>query len=159
MIDADRAYHLGAQEGEAIWFAGALMVHKAGSEQTEGRFDLLDQTMPPGYSVPKHVHHTDDEAWYILEGEIDFRCGEREIAARPGSWVFAPRTVPHTFVVGGTGARALTLTFPSGFAQFVSEFGVPAQSLTVPPPAPVDEARLVKVAKKYGCEILGPPGW
>lgn len=158
MIEADRTYHVREQEGRATWFAGALLVQKAANADTDGRFDLLDQTMPPRYAVPKHVHHADDEAWYVLEGEITFRCGDREIVAGPHSWVFAQRDVPHTFVVGDTGARALTFTFPSGFADFVAEFGEPAATLTVPPHAPIDEARLVEVAHRYGVDILGPPG-
>lgn len=158
MIEADRTYHLSADEGRATWFAGALMVQKAASGDTDGRFDLLDQTMPPGYGVPKHVHHGEDEAWYVLEGEMTFRCGDREIVAGAHSWVFAPRDVAHTFVVGDVGARALTFAFPSGFAHFVAEFGEPAPSLTVPPAGAVDEARLVQLAAKYDVEILGPPG-
>lgn len=158
MIEADRTYHVRGNEGRATWFAGALLVQKAANADTDGRFDLLDQTMPPRYAVPKHVHHADDEAWYVLEGEITFRSGDREIVAGPHSWVFAQRDVPHTFVVGDTGARALTFTFPSGFADFVAEFGEPAATLTVPPHAPIDEARLVEVAHRYGVDILGPPG-
>ena len=158
MIDADRTYHLRAGDGRATWFAGALMVQKAGRSETDGRFDLLEQTMAPGYGVPKHVHHNEDEAWYVLEGEMTFRCGDHQIVARAHSWVFAPRDVPHTFVVGDAGARALTFAFPSGFADFVAEFGEPAASLTLPPDAALNEARLAEVAGRYGVEILGPPG-
>jgi mannose-6-phosphate isomerase-like protein (cupin superfamily) len=130
---------------------------KAGRDQIDGRFDLLDQTMPPGYVVPRHVHHAEDEAWYVLEGEITFHRGDDVVTVGPGAWVFAPRDVPHTFRVGATGARALTLTSPSGFAEFVRELGEPARELTVPPPAPLDEARLLELSRKYDLEIVGPP--
>ena len=143
--------------GKATWFAGALIVHKAGGESTDGRFDLLDQTMPPGYVVPRHIHHAEDEAWYVLEGEMTFYCGDAVLTASKGSWVFAPRDIPHTFKVGPAGARALTLAAPSGFASFVDEFGEPAPTYSVPPPAPIDEGRLVELARKYQVEIVGPP--
>jgi len=71
--------------------------------------------------------------------------------------VFAPREIPHTFKVGPHGARALTFGFPSGFAGFVKEFGEPAPSRAVPPPGPIDEGRLVELARKYQIEIVGPP--
>ena len=156
MIEADQAFHVRSDEGRATWFAGALMVQKAAGDDTQGRFDLLDQTMPPGYAVPRHVHHAEDEAWYVLDGEMTFQCGDREVIAGPHSWIFAPRDIPHTFVVGGAGARALTFAFPSGFANFVAEFGEPAAALIVPPPAPLDEARLVKLATKYGVDSRAP---
>ena len=143
--------------GEATWFAGALLVHKANGGSTGGRFDLLDQTMPPGYVVPRHIHHAEDEAWYVLEGAITFYCGEEVLRASKGSFVFAPRDIPHTFKVGPAGARALTLTAPSGFAAFVDEFGEPAGNRGLPPTSPMDEPRLVELARKYQVEIVGPP--
>ena len=144
-------------EGEATWFAGALLVHKAERDATDGRLDLLDQTMPAGYAVPQHLHHAEDEAWYLLQGDVRFYCGEVELEASKGAWVFAPRGVPHTFKVGPSGARALTFAFPSGFANFVAEFGEPARTRTVPPPMPIDERRLGDLALKYQIEIVGPP--
>ena len=61
-----RPFAVADSEGKATWFAGALLVHKAEAKATEDRFDVLDQTMPPGYVVPRHVHHAADEAWYVL---------------------------------------------------------------------------------------------
>ena len=150
-------YAVADGDGRATWFAGALLVHKAEGVATNHRFDVLDQTMPPGYVVPRHLHHAEDEAWYLLDGDMTFYCGDDELSATIGSWVFAPREIPHTFKVGPRGARALTFGFPSGFAGFVEEFGVPALSRAVPPPSPLDEGRLVELARKYQIEIVGPP--
>jgi mannose-6-phosphate isomerase-like protein (cupin superfamily) len=153
----DRTYSLADKEGEAYWFVGALLQRKAGGADTDGRFALLDQTMPPDYAVPRHIHINEDEAWYLLDGAMTFYCGERVIEASKYSWVFAPRGIPHTFKVGSEGARALTFAFPSSFADFVAEMGEPAPQLTVPPPAPVDPHHLAEVAHRYGIEIVGPP--
>ena len=153
----DRTYSLADKEGEAYWFVGALLQRKAGGEETDGKFALLDQTMPPGYAVPRHIHVEEDEAWYLLEGSMTFYCGGHVIEAAKYGWVFAPRGIPHTFKVGSGGARALTFAFPSSFADFVAEMGEPAPQLTVPPPAPVDPHRLAEVARRYGIEIVGPP--
>ncbi len=73
-------YAVADGDGRATWFAGALLVHKAEGEATNHRFDLLDQTMPPGYVVPRHLHHAEDEAWYVLDGDMTFR---RELGVRP----------------------------------------------------------------------------
>ena len=95
-----RAYMMKADEGQAIWFAGALMILKAAGDRTEGRFALLDQRVAGDYAVPRHVHHAEDEAWYVLEGEVTFYCGDETFAARPSAWVFLPKDVPHAFRVG-----------------------------------------------------------
>lgn len=157
MQATNRAYALAAEEGEAIWFAGALMVFKAAGDQTEGRFALLDQRVPGDYAVPRHVHHDEDEAWYMLDGEATFYCGDERFTAGTGTWVFLPKGVPHAFRIGPAGARLLTFVAPAGFAEFVRAAGEPAPTLTVPPPAPLDVERLAALATQYGIEILGPP--
>ncbi len=154
---ADRIYSLADGEGDAYWFVGALLQRKAGGAETDGRFAMLEQTMPPRYAVPRHIHVEEDEAWYVLEGSITFYCGERVIEAVERTWVFAPRGIAHTFKVGGAGARALTFSFPSRFADFVAAAGEPAPELKIPPPVPVDERRLAQLAHQYGIEMVGPP--
>jgi quercetin dioxygenase-like cupin family protein len=144
-------------EGRATWFAGALMLRKAGGAETGGTFALLDQRVPPEYAPPRHVHHDEDEAWYILEGEATFWCGGQVLRANRGAWVFLPRNIPHTFQVGPHGARLLTFTTPAGFADFVDAAGEPAHRLDLAPVAPVDPERLATIAAKFGIEILGPP--
>lgn len=79
MSGESRAYTLADADGQAYWFTGTLMILKATGEQTEGRFFLLDQTVPGNYAVPWHVHHHEDEAWYLLEGDVAFYCGERRL--------------------------------------------------------------------------------
>jgi mannose-6-phosphate isomerase-like protein (cupin superfamily) len=152
-----RPYVLPDGTGEATWFVGALMVKKAGSDETGGAFDLLDQTVPPGYAPPRHVHRREDEAWYVLEGDATFWCGDRKFDAPRGAFVFLPRGVEHTFLAGREGARLLTLAVPGGFARFVEECGVRAVRLTIPPEEPIDTAKLAETAGRYGIEITGPP--
>ena len=52
---------------------------------------------PPRFIAPFHVHYADDEAWYVLEGTLAFRLGDRQVEAPAGTAVFAPRGVPHTY--------------------------------------------------------------
>jgi hypothetical protein len=70
--------------------------------------------------------------------------------ARPGTYVFGPREIPHGFkVLGDAPARMLLLCAPGGFAQFVVE-------MSEPMPAPPDIAKLMALAAKYHIDILGP---
>jgi mannose-6-phosphate isomerase-like protein (cupin superfamily) len=157
MSGESRGYMMKADEGQAIWFAGALMILKAAGERTEGRFAFLDQRVPGDYAVPKHVHHAEDEAWYVLEGDVTFYCGDETFFAGSGSWVFLPKDVPHSFRVGSAGGRLLTFSAPASFADFVKAAGEPAPRLVAPPPGPMDLERLMPIATKYGIELLGPP--
>src|SRR5579883_2130474 len=91
----ETGYRLAAGEGEAIWFLGTLMTVKAGAEQTGGAFSLPDQTLPPGFTPPPHIHLREDEAFYILEGVLSISCGEQRWQAGPGDFVFMPRGIPH----------------------------------------------------------------
>jgi mannose-6-phosphate isomerase-like protein (cupin superfamily) len=154
---AKRPYVLSSEEGDASWFAGGLMVSKVTGSQTQGHFDLLDQSLPPHYAAPRHIHRREDEAWWVLEGDATFFCGEEELKAGPGSFVFLPMGIEHTFKVGPNGARLLTMAAPAGFADFVKEAGEPAPAPTIPPPGPMDVERLARIAATYGIEITGPP--
>lgn len=52
---------------------------------------------PPRYIAPFHLHRSDDEAWYVLEGVLQIKAGEKEIELRAGSGVLVPRGTPHTY--------------------------------------------------------------
>ena len=109
-----------------------------------------------------HVHHREDEGFYILEGELTFYVGEQTIKALPGSYLFGPKDVPHAFAVDSGPARLLFVFSPAGLEGLVREMGEPAGSLVVPPQpkGPPDEAemeRMATIAARYGAEILGEP--
>lgn len=74
-------YHLGPGEGEPTWFLDTLMIVKAGTEQTGGAFTLLEWSAPRGFGPPSHVHHREDEVFYILDGSMDVVCGEQRWTA------------------------------------------------------------------------------
>ena len=149
-------YALAREEGLAVWFLDALLIVKANAEQTGGAFALIDNVGPPGDS-PFHVHQNEDEAFYVLEGEITVYVGDEKIKADPGTWVYGPREVPHGFRIGGTSpARFLLLYTPAGFEQYFVEVGEPVRELTLPPAEPPNMERLMSVAPKYDIDILGP---
>src|SRR5215471_8962035 len=54
-------------------------------------------TDPPRYIAPLHIHHHDDEAWYVLEGVLRVKVGDKEVEAQPGSAVMVPRGTSHTY--------------------------------------------------------------
>jgi quercetin dioxygenase-like cupin family protein len=155
---AGGAVVVGPGEGTATWFLGNLMVVKATARSTGGAYGLVESWIPAGASPPLHVHHREDETFWVLEGEITFRCGAESYQVRAGGYVFLPRGVPHTFRVDGDApARMLTLLTPGGGEAFFVEGGRPAERPTLPPAGPPDLERLERVAREFGAEFVGPP--
>src|ERR671917_1723397 len=159
---ASRTFAHEPGEGEALWWIGMLATIKATADQTGGQYTLVEILAPEGFASPLHVHHFEDEGFYILEGEMTFYVGDQTIKAHPGSYLFGPKDVPHAFTVDSGPAKLLFVFSPAGLEAGVREMGEPARSLTVPPQPeePPDEAemeRMMAIAARYGGEILGPP--
>lgn len=151
-------YVLAEDEAEAIWFLGTLATVKAAGARTGGALSVVEFTHPPGFATPRHVHHAEDEAFYILQGAMRGFSGDQTWRATPGSFVWLPRGIPHGFAVDGDETlRSLAITLPAGFERFVAEVGEPAPERTLPPPAAPDVEKLLAAAAKHGQEILGPP--
>ena len=109
--------------------------------------------MPPGFGSPYHVHHREDESFYVIEGEVAFVVDGQWHYAGPGTFVHGPRDIPHGFAVIGTRpARMLLLATPGGFEQFVLALRTPFDTTPEPP----DMAALMAAAARHGVDILGP---
>ena len=159
---ASRTFAHEPGEGEALWWIGMLATIKATAEQTGGQYTLVEILAPEGFASPLHVHHFEDEGFYILEGEMTFYVGDQTIKAQPGSFLFGPKEVPHAFRVDSGPARLLFVLSPAGFEDLVREMGEPARDLTIPPqpdeePNEAEMERLAAIGARYGAEILGPP--
>ena len=158
---AVRPIALQPNEGEAIWFVGMLATIKASTEGTGGRVAVIEHKGPHNSGSPLHVHHHEDEWFYVLEGELTIWVDGQVVHAPAGSFVFGPKDVPHTFTVSSPdGARFLLVTEPAGFESFMRANAEPASVLTLPPPSsgPPDVERMSTSAAQYGIDILGPPG-
>lgn len=151
-------YALAANDAEAIWFLGTLATIKAAGARTGGALAAVEFTHPPGFATPKHVHHAQDEAFYVLEGAMRGFCGDRSWHATTGSFVWLPRGIPHGYAVDGEETlRILAITLPADFERFVAEAGEPARERTLPPPGAPDIEKLLAAGDKYHIETLGPP--
>jgi quercetin dioxygenase-like cupin family protein len=145
-----------ADAGEARWWFAALAVIKATAADTGGLMTIIEMTEPPGMEGPLHVHHREDEAFWVLEGDATFYVGDAVIEAHAGDYVFGPRDVPHRYTVGEAGCRLLFICSPGGFEDLVRAMSVPAASRTLPPPsdAEPDWEWVAAVAEAHGCELL-----
>ncbi len=147
-----------ADEGQAFWFLNTLTINKVGNDDTQGRLSIVDHRMPAGFAPPPHIHQASDEALLVLDGQLEGFCGDQAWRAGPGSLVFMPRAIPHSFTVSRAGpGRIIIVVSPGGFDQFVAAASEPAQALRLPEPVPPDPARLTQLAAAHGIQILPPP--
>ena len=134
-------------------FLGLPTWIKADRSITGGRFSLVEQVIPAGFESPWHVHHSEDESFYVLEGEMTAIVGDTKFRLGKGDFGFGPQGVPHGFrIESSTPARILLMTNGSDFADFVGETSAPLGA----PPAPPDMALLAAAAERHNVQILGP---
>jgi quercetin dioxygenase-like cupin family protein len=148
-----------ANQGPAYWVVGDLYTILTSGEDTGGAFALIHAVVPPGGGPPPHVHRREDEAFYVLEGELTFQADRRSFPAVAGSWITLPKGSLHTFRNGGsTSARMLIVVTPSGLEKFFAEVGEEVKDRSLPPPpvTPAAIEKLLAVAPRYGIEIPPP---
>jgi quercetin dioxygenase-like cupin family protein len=159
-VEESIALSRGRQDLErSIWYNGSLMTFLATAEDTQGRFALIEAVSRKGNAPPPHIHHREDETFYVLEGEITVSVGDRTIKAKAGTMVFLPRGIVHSFTIDSEQLRALVLATPGGLEGWFKEFSVPAAAMTLPPPAEPPYSQIQKMlaaAPSYGLEFVIP---
>jgi quercetin dioxygenase-like cupin family protein len=141
--------------GERLWFLTMATDVKATGRETGGAYTLLENRYPAGFVTPLHVHEREQEAFYLLDGEITFESGGHSVVAEPGTFLVLPRRVPHRFSVSERGpARMLVLASPPGIEAFFREAGRAAEGDGLPPGNVTDVARLGVISSRYGSDIL-----
>jgi len=144
-------------EGEALWCVGALTTVKASGEQTSGAYALIEDLAPRGDGPPLHRHPEDDEAFYILDGELTFFFEDgQSIEAPAGSFVHIPGGTVHAFRVASDTARYLIITTPQ-HERFYRAIAEPAQTRQIPPEMPMDMEKIGAACEAYGVEGVGSP--
>ena len=145
--------HTPADEGEKVNVLGIPMLIRVHGRDTGGVVSVVESHDVPGGGPPSHIHHREDETFQILEGEYEFAVAGQTLTARKGATIFAPRGIPHTYrCLGPVPGRLLCVITPAGFEGFFEEI-----SALGPQPQP-DISRVLALAKRYGLEILAPPG-
>ena len=123
----------------------------ANSQGTNGSLTVIELVNQPKNGPPLHRHVSDDEVWYVLEGEYRFKAGDAMFRVSEGGMAFGPRGLPHCFQnVGDTSARLLVITTPAGAEQYFEDFARL-------PPGPIDAKALAALALASGIELIGPP--
>ena len=139
------------KEQQAFTFLDLKMFVEVDSDDTKGSIAVVRVFVPPGAGGAPHVHSREDEVHTVVRGHYRYRHGDEEVDAPPGTTIFMPRGIPHTFrnVGDEPGEHELTLV-PGGLEKAFRE--VSAARLQMPR----DKAKYDELSAKYGVRNLPP---
>ncbi len=159
-VEESIAFGRGRQSlDRSVWYSGWLMTFLATAEDTQGQFALIEGVARKGNVPPPHIHHREEETFYVVEGEMTVSVGDRTTKATPGTTVTVPRHMVHSFAIDSEQLRVLILVTPAGMDGWFKEFSVPAPAMTLPPAAEVSYSEIEKMlaaAPKFGIEFVLP---
>jgi mannose-6-phosphate isomerase-like protein (cupin superfamily) len=135
---------------------GEQTVIKVGEAETQGAYAVRENAVPAGFDrVPYHIHHTAEEAFYILEGQMTLFTPNGEREAPAGTFVLIPRGTEHAFANhGATPLRWLTFISPAWVSGWIEKESELMRDAGADEP---DAARQAAIYEEYGLEIVGPP--
>ncbi len=144
-------------EGRRLWHYGDLMTIKADAAATGGLVTVMEQATAREVDTPLlHRHEHEDQAWYVLDGEVRFFVGETIHDTVAGTFAYGPRGVPHAHQVLSDRATLLVLTMPGGLEQFWYDSGEEAASPDIPPDGsgPIDATTRRAMLQARGVELI-----
>src|SRR6185312_9580264 len=132
------------------------LIGKVAADQGSGSIAVMEGTAEPGFGPPTHIHHSSEELFYVLQGQMDFQVGDQRVSATPGTLVMVPRGTVHApLVVGRERARFLVMLAPAGPDGLFSAIAALAQENG----GVIDDndPRIEALTVKYDTEHVGPP--
>jgi quercetin dioxygenase-like cupin family protein len=139
--------------GKVLSMRGTHVGYKAEGVRPGGGPTFLEFSPAPGFSTGDHVHSRIEEIFYVVEGEVQIRAGDRMLKAGPGDFVLVPPGVPHGFGNAGDGpARMLLVISPAGVHE--SYFDELAELLAKP--GPPDAEAIADLRRRYDTQQVSP---
>lgn len=139
--------------GRKLNILGHAVTIKLQRKETKGHYYVMEVITPPGLGIPPHVHEHEDEMIYVLEGEFIIMLGDQHVKAGPGSEIFFPRHIPHSFQnIGREPGKTLWTIVPGGnFEDFFED-------LNALPAGPPNMGQVIEIFGRYGMQVLiNPP--
>lgn len=126
---------------------------KVSGTDTAGAFAVFEVPTVPFAGRPLHLHYTENEWFYTLDGEHHFQVGDKIHHLAPGGSIFSPKMIPHTWQnVGDSPGRMLTLVQPAGRLEAFFELFSKLVSVGA-----LNTAANKALFEEYGMEVVGPP--
>ncbi len=148
MKTASQGELISAGEGKTYPFGDSRITLKVGGDDTENKYEILELTAPSGFDAPPHIHQRTEQAYYVLEGELEFKLNEQTVRGRAGDLVRVPHGVSHGFSnpakVRAKVLEVRTVGVPGGAARLFEE-----RAQAFPPGTPIDPERMDAIMRRY----------
>ena len=140
-----------AGEREPLKVLGMPLTMLCEARETNGAWSLFEEEVPLGMGPPPHRHDW-DEAYYILDGEIDFEIDGQAVRANRGDFSYLPRNTVHGFKgASAGGARVLIFASPAHGSDFFHELNDEIRNL------PEDASKIPEIGEKHGVHFMPAP--
>ena len=159
---SNKIVYVPASTGQAYWVMSDLFTYLVTGEESGGSYFTLEVHVSPHHGPPPHIHHREEEQFYVLKGDLTFRIGDQTRQVSAGDFLHIPRETVHSFKNGPAPAKLLATFSPAGIEQFFREVGEPVEDRSAPPPPVTEEtiARFMAVEArgwKEHHDTLPPP--
>jgi mannose-6-phosphate isomerase-like protein (cupin superfamily) len=157
MAQQNIARYVPADTGVSYWGPGDRYTFLVTGAQSDGAYFIMEALVPPEGGPPPHVHHREQESFYVLDGVLEIRMGETVVQAGMGDFVHIPAGTVHCFRnTGNSTARLLLIFSPGGIERFFEETLEQVQDRTAPQPENIEEvvARYVEAAPRHGLQFV-----
>ena len=114
------------------WHAGSLIRMLSAGCDTAGEMAGIECIIQRGLEPPPHAHTREDEAVFVVDGDVEFTIGRRRVRPQPGEWVFLPKGVRHSFTLRSEHAHLLMMFTPSGIENYFEVLSEPAEDEMIP---------------------------
>ncbi len=151
MGTASKSELISAGEGKTFPFGDGRITVKVRGDDTGNKYEILELTVAPGFEAPPHVHQRTQQAYYVLEGELEFKLNEQTVRGRAGDLVRVPTGVSHAFLnPTKVWAKVLEVRTGGGMEKMFEE-----RAQAFPPGTPIDRERMDAIMRRY--DILAAP--
>ncbi|HEX8842540.1 MAG TPA: cupin domain-containing protein [Sphingomicrobium sp.] len=118
------------------------------ASETGGAWSLFEEEVPLGMGPPPHRHDW-DEAYYILEGEIDFEIDGERVKSTKGDFNYLPRNTVHGFKgASQTPSRVLIFAAPAHGSEFFRELNDEVRAI------PDDLGKIPQIGERHGIHFM-----
>ena len=144
-----------AGEGKTLNVLGMPLRFLCDAEDTDGAWSLMEQEIPVGHGPPPHRHDW-DEAYYVIEGALDFEIDGKQVRIERGDFTYLPRKTVHAFKgASPSPARVLIFAAPAHSSAFFEDLNREVRTV------PDDLAKVPSIGQRHGIEFIpapSPPG-